>query len=166
MPNDNETIPDRVEDVVLAWADLDSPVPTATALKVIWGDKAASVPFPDPATFQLINLLTQEFLSGNDARILRGLKPSLFADGGTIVSIDDLSEFVNEAPQPVQQHALIAGFSNPRAQAQMVSAIANEVVKRIKPTHAPAKKKKQAPAKKAQAAAKKKPAKKQKKARS
>jgi hypothetical protein len=145
MPNQNESLPDRVEDTVYAWASTPNPVATTTALKFLWGPQANTVPYPDPATFQLINLLTQEFLSGPDARILRGLKPSLFADKAPIQSIDDLATWVQNAPR-AEQHALITGFSNPKARAAFVGAVADEVVKRL--NAAPATKPKKAAAKK------------------
>jgi len=130
MPTVNESLSDRVEDTVYAWAGTPDPVDLGTALKVLWGDQADTVPYPDPATFQLINLLTQEFLSGPDARILKGLKPSLFADKAAIQTINDLITWVQNAPQP-QNHALIAGFSDAKTQKAFVNAIADEVVKRM-----------------------------------
>jgi hypothetical protein len=129
MPHINESLSDRVEDTVYSWAGTAKPVDTSTALRVLWGAQADTIPYPDPATFQLINLLTQEFLSGPDARILRGLKPSLFANKAPIQSINDLITWVQNAPQP-KQHAFISGITDAKAQAAFVGAVADEVVKR------------------------------------
>ena len=130
MPEINESLSDRVEDTVYAWAGTPNPVDLATALKVLWGAQADTTPYPDPATRQLIYCLMQEFLSGPDARILKGLKPSLFADKAAIQSISDLITWVQNAPHP-QTHAYIAGFTNAKAQKAFVNAIADEVMKRM-----------------------------------
>jgi hypothetical protein len=100
MPNAAKSLSDRVEDTVYVWAGTVNPVPTATALKLLWGDQADTTPYPDPATMQLIQLLTKEFQSGPDARVLKGLKPSLFADKAPLQTIDDLITWVQNAPKP------------------------------------------------------------------
>jgi hypothetical protein len=96
------SLPDRVESTVYAWAGIEKPIPTTTALKVIWSaaGKSATTPFPDPATMDLIIRLTAEFKSGNDARVLTGMTPELFADGGKIGCIDNLVDWVRESPAP------------------------------------------------------------------
>lgn len=100
MPNDTMSLPDRVESTVYAWAGVKKPVKTGTALKVLWSasGNSATTPFPDPATLDLIDKLRKEFKSGNDARDLSGMTPALFEDGGNIVSIDDLVEYVLRQP--------------------------------------------------------------------
>ena len=100
MPHLSESLSDRVEDTVYDWAHTPEPVDTSTALRVLWGDQADTTTYPDPATRLLIRRLTDEFQSGPDARILKGLKPSLFADKAPIQSIDDLITWVQNAPQP------------------------------------------------------------------
>ena len=102
MPDDTMSLPDRVESVVYAWAGVSKPVPTTTALKLIWtaSGHSATIPYPDPATYDLIHRLSNEFKVGNDARDLRGMTPALFVDKGKIISIDDLVEWVLESPRP------------------------------------------------------------------
>ncbi len=129
----NESFADRVEDTVYAWANVTTPVKKSTPLEDIWGEQAATTPFPNPATLELIDLLTKEFQSGTDARELSGLTPSVFGPGGAITTLDDLSKWIWNAP--VAQHAYIAGFADARgglnAHAQFVDAIPSEVVKRL-----------------------------------
>jgi hypothetical protein len=102
MSDDTLSLPDRVESMVYAWAGIQDPVPTGTALELLWSatGHSATIPFPDPATFDLIHRLSVEFESGNDARDLSGMTPTLFADKGQISCIDDLVEWVRESPKP------------------------------------------------------------------
>ena len=95
-----KSLEDRVIDVVLQWAE---PVPfppeETSRLVDLWGARADTVPFPDPAVRTLIVSLKREFESGRDARILTDLTPPVFEAGG-VVTVNDLIFRVDHSPKP------------------------------------------------------------------
>lgn len=124
-----KTLPDRVEDVVVAWSGIQTFL-TKTPLSVLWGKSAqgATVPFPQAASI-LIEMLQTEFRPpAPDARDLSDLNPQSF---GKTDTVDDLVDKVLWAPRPTEAHAFIMGFAHPKAQTDFVNAIADEVVKRL-----------------------------------
>ena len=95
-----KSLEDRVIDVVLQWAE---PVPFSpedtSRLVDLWGTRADTVPFPDPAVRALIASLQREFESGRDAHILTDRTPPVFKAGG-VVTVNDLIFRVDHSPQP------------------------------------------------------------------
>ena len=120
----------RVINVVKAWAD-PSPIPIkkSSAIKDIWGNRADTIPFPDPATRNLITALQTEFRSGPDARVLTGLIPASFDTTGSIKTLDDLIVYVDNSPVP--QHFVLAGFANDSVKTELASAIADALHKKL-----------------------------------
>jgi hypothetical protein len=91
----------RVINVVLAWASpVPFPIKRSSAIKDIWGQRADTVPFPDPATMPLIESLQSEFKSGIDARVLTNLSPIVFGTSGTVTTLKDLITWIDDAPGP------------------------------------------------------------------
>jgi hypothetical protein len=99
----------------------------SSAIKDIWGTRADSVPFPDPATMKLISSLQDEFRSGTDARVLTDLTPAVFDTDGSVTTLEDLVTFIDDAPEP--QHAVIAGFANDAVKSEFASAVAEALSK-------------------------------------
>lgn len=95
-----KSLEDRVIDVVLQWAE---PVPfppeDTSRLVDLWGTRADTVRFPDPAVDTLIASLQRDFESGRDARILTDLTPRVFEAGG-VVTVNDLIFRVDHSPKP------------------------------------------------------------------
>lgn len=132
-----KTLPDRVEDVVIAWSGLTG-FPTSTGLSVLWANSAHSttIPFQPQAVMTLITRLQSEFQNqGPDLRDLSEFKPGSFAPPGTIDTVDDLVSAILFAPQATP-HAVIAGFALDAAKQEFVNAIADEVAKRLKQSEA------------------------------
>jgi hypothetical protein len=114
----------RVINVVMAWGDpVPFPVKKSSNIKDIWGDRADTFPFPDPATMTLIQKLQDEFKSGTDARVLTQLKPAVFDTGGAVTTLKDLITWIDDAPEP--QHIVIAGFANESVKVEFASAVAD-----------------------------------------
>jgi hypothetical protein len=125
----------RVINVVEAWGDpVPFPVKKSSNIKDIWGARAGTFPFPDPATMTLIQKLQDEFKSGTDARVLTQLKPAVFDTGGAITTLKDLITWIDDAPEP--QHIVIAGFANDSVKVEFASAVADAL--RNSPTTKPA----------------------------
>jgi hypothetical protein len=119
-----ESLEDRVIDVVDKWGDpVPFPIKKSSNIKDIWGDKADTFPFPDPATMTLIQKLQEEFKSGTDARVLTQLKPAVFDTGGAVTTLKDLITWIDDAPEP--QHIVIAGFANEAVKVEFASAVAD-----------------------------------------
>jgi hypothetical protein len=118
------SLEDRVIDVVEAWGDpAPFPIKKSSNIKDIWGDRADTDPFPDPATMPLIQKLQDEFKSGTDARVLTQLKPAVFDTGGEVTTLKSLITWIDDAPEP--QHIVIAGFANDDVKAEFASAVAD-----------------------------------------
>ena len=118
----------RVINVVEAWGDpIPFPLMESSNIKDIWGDRADTDPFPDPATMPLIQNLQDEFKSGTDARVLTQLRPAVFDTGGAVTTLNDLITWIDDAPKP--QHIVIAGFANDEVKAEFASAVADALRK-------------------------------------
>jgi hypothetical protein len=132
------TIRDRVVATVKNWCGFGG-FSTGTSLAVLWGQssQAASIPFKPQAVSDLISKLHTEFNPPKpDARDLSSWNPDSFAPGGTIDTVDDLVSAVMFAPVPAPVRAFIGGFAHDGAKSEMVNAIADEVVRRLRPPKA------------------------------
>ncbi len=139
-----KNLPDRVEDVVIAWSGITEPFSTQTPLATLWSKtgQAHTTPFQPQAVTKLISMLQDEFQhSKPDARDLSGVLPTDFKPPGAIDTVSSLVLAVMFAPTFAMSHALALGLAHPAGRAHFVNAVADEVVNRLAPANRPATKK-------------------------
>ena len=137
-----KNLPDRVEDVVIAWSTITEPFSTQSSLETLWNKsgQAQTTPFQTEGVSKLISMLQAEFQSSQpDARDLSGMLPTDFKPKGAIDTVSSLILAVMFAPTFALSHALALGLAHAAGRAQFVTAVADEVVNRLAATKPAAK---------------------------
>src|ERR1035441_9874678 len=96
-----KNLPDRVEDVVIAWSGITKPFSTQTPLARLWSKsgQAHTTPFQPQAVTKLKSMLQDQFQpSRPDARDLSGMLPTDFNPPGAIDTVSSLALTVMFAP--------------------------------------------------------------------